>query len=76
MLKSILCDCSDADILVKDSITVVEQRAYAAAIEAGRSDKLVIFINYAPFRNCMSKINNTQGKMPRILMLQWQWIIQ
>ena len=49
MLKSSLCDYSDAYTFVKGTITI-----------AGAGDKGVIFINCAPFTNCISEINNTQ----------------
>ena len=48
MLRSSLCDYSDAYILVKGNIAVNNT--------AGG----VIFKNCAPFTNCISKINNTQ----------------
>ena len=44
MLRSSLCDYSDAYILVKGNIAVTK----------------VIFKNCAPFTNCISKINNTR----------------
>ena len=56
MLKSSLCDYSDAYILVKGTITVKA----AADANANNTDKKVIFKNCAPFTNCMSEINNTQ----------------
>ena len=57
MLKSILCDYSDSYILVKGTITV--NNTGTAAAPNNRNKKL-IFKNYAPFTNCISKINNTQ----------------
>ena len=50
MLRSSLCDCSDAYILVKGNTTAA----------ANNTNKKVIFKNCAPFTNCISKINNTQ----------------
>ena len=47
MLKSILCDYSDAYIVVKGIITVGDTFATAAA--ANNSNKKVIFKNCAPF---------------------------
>ena len=57
MLRSSLCDYSDAYILVKRNITVNNTAADDAA--ANNDDKKVIFKNCAPFVNCISKINNT-----------------
>ena len=58
MLKSNLCDYSDAYILVKGTITVNNTAAQGAA--ANNTNKKVIFKNCAPFTNCISEINNTQ----------------
>ena len=58
MLKSSLCDYSDAYILVKGTITVNNTAAQGAA--ANDTNKKVIFKNCAPFTNCISEINNIQ----------------
>ena len=58
MLRSSLCDYSDAYILVKGNITVNNTAADGAA--ANNTNKKVIFKNCAPFTDCISKINNTQ----------------
>ena len=58
MLKSILCDYSDAYILVKGTISVNNTAASGAAVN--NTNKKVIFKNCAPFTNCISEINNTQ----------------
>ena len=58
MLKSSLCDYSDAYILVKGTITVNNTAAAGAA--SNNTNKKVIFKNCAPFTNCISEINNTQ----------------
>ena len=58
MLKSSLCDYSDAYILVKGTITV--NNTAAADADANNTNKKVIFENCAPFTNCISEINNTQ----------------
>ena len=58
MLKSSLCDYSDAYILVKGTITVNNTAAAGAA--ANNTNKKVILKNCAPFTNCISEINNTQ----------------
>ena len=60
MLKSSLCDYSDAYILVKGTITIAGAGDDAAARQADGRDKDVIFKNCAPFINCISEINNTQ----------------
>ena len=59
MLKSILCDYSDAYILVKGSITIAGEGVDAAARQADERDKGIAFKNCAPFINCISEINNT-----------------
>ena len=58
MLKSSLCDYSDAYILVKGTISVNNTAAAGAA--ANNTNKKVIFKDCAPFTNCISEINNTQ----------------
>ena len=58
MLKSSLCDYSDAYILVKGTISANNTAANDAA--ANNTNKKVIFKNCAPFRNCINEINNTQ----------------
>ena len=58
MLRSSLCDYSDAYILAKGNITVNNTAADGAP--ANNTNKKVIFKNCAPFTNCISKINNTQ----------------
>ena len=60
MLRSSLCDFSDAYILVKGNITV--NNTAAADASAKNTNKKVIFKNCAPFTNCISKINNTQNR--------------
>ena len=58
ILKSSLCDYSDAYILVKGTITV--NNTAAADAGANNTNKKVIFKNCAPFTCCVSEINNTQ----------------
>ena len=60
MLKSSLCDYSDAYILVKGTITITGAGADAAARQVDERDKGVIFKNCALFTSCISEINNTQ----------------
>ena len=54
MLKSSLCDYSDANTLVSGTITVAE-----LAAGGGNNDIEIVFKNYAPFINCAREINNT-----------------
>ena len=61
MLKSSLCDYSDAYILVKGRITITGAGADAAARPADERDKGAAFKNCAPFTNCINEINNTQA---------------
>ena len=58
MLRSSLCDYSDAYILVKGNITVNNTADAGAA--ANNTNKKVIFKNCAPFTDCISKLNNTE----------------
>ena len=58
MLKSNLCDYSDAYILVKGTITV--NNTAAAEADASNTNKKVIFKNFAPCTNYISEINNKQ----------------
>ena len=58
MLKSSLCDYSDAYILVKGTISVNNTAAQGAA--ANNTNKKVIFKNCAPFTICISEIINTK----------------
>ena len=58
MLKSSLCDYSDAYIIVKGTITV--NNIAAADANANNTNKKVIFKNCVPFTNCIREINNAQ----------------
>ena len=60
VLKSSLCDYSDAYILVKGRIATAGAGDNEAARQADGRDKGVAFKNCAPFINCISEINNTQ----------------
>ena len=73
VLKSSLCDCSYAYILVEGRITIAvdagpdsnpDIRITAAQLlavrQANERNKGVIFKNCAPFINCKSEINNTE----------------
>ena len=56
MLRSSICDYSDACILVKGNITV--NNTAGAGANANNTNKKVIFKNGAPFTSWISKINN------------------
>ena len=58
MIRSHLCNYSDAYILVKGTITVSNTAAAGASVN--NTNKNVIFKNCAPFTNCITEINNTQ----------------
>ena len=53
MLRSDLCDYSDAYIVLTGMISVTGINAN------NRRNKKLTFKNNAPFRSCISKINNT-----------------
>ena len=58
MLRSSLCDYSDAYILFKGTVTVSNSAAAEAAVN--NANRNVIFKNCAPFTSCISRINNTE----------------
>ena len=58
MLRSSLCDYSDAYILDKGNMTVNINAA--AGADPNNRNKKVIFKDCVPFPNCISKISNTQ----------------
>ena len=58
MLKSSLCNYSDAYILIKGTINANNTAAAGAAVN--NNDRKVTFKNCSPFTNCISEINNTQ----------------
>ena len=58
ILKSILCDYSDAYILAKGTIAIPNMATKDAA--TNNASKKVIIAICAPFTNCISEINNTQ----------------
>ena len=60
MLKSSLCDYSDAYIHVKRKIAITGAGDDAAAREADERNKGVAFKICAPFITCISNINNTE----------------
>ena len=60
MLRSSLCDYSDACIPVSGTITVTGAGNDDAARRLDGRNKGVIFKNCAPFTDCISEINNAQ----------------
>ena len=58
VIRSNLCDYSDAYLHVKWTITAPNPAAQGAA--PNNRNKKVIFKNCAPFTNCINEINNTQ----------------
>ena len=56
ILRSSLCNYSDAYILVKGTITIAQETAAAPS----NDNKKVIFENHAPYTGCISRINNAQ----------------
>ena len=59
MIRTDLCDCSDAYIFASGTITIAEGDNDAEK-KADEKNKRVIFKNHAPFNECISNINNTQ----------------
>ena len=60
MLRSSLCDYSDAYIVVSGTITSTWAGANDAENRLDERNNGVIFKNCVPFTNCLSKINNPQ----------------
>ena len=58
MLRSNLCDYSDAYILVKRTMKI--PNTAPAGVAVNNSNKKVTFKNFAPFTDCITEINNTQ----------------
>ena len=56
MIRSSLCDHSDAFIYVKGTIAI--PNTVAAGTATNNVNKKVIFKNWAPFTNCIGEINN------------------
>ena len=63
MLRSTLCDYSDACILVTGTIIVTKA---GTAVAPNNRNKRVIFKNCAPFADYISQINNTEIR-------NWNW---
>ena len=58
MLRSSLCDYSDAYILVKGNISV--NNTAGAGADANNTNKKLIYKNCAPFTDTIREINNSQ----------------
>ena len=58
MIRSNLCDYSDAPILVQGTIKVPNMAA--AVVRVNNTNKKVIIKNCTPFTNCITEISNTQ----------------
>ena len=58
MIRSNLCDYSDAYILAKETLTVTDMAAAGAVVN--NTNKQVIFKNCAPFTDFITEITNTQ----------------
>ena len=58
MMRSNLCDYSDAYIYIKGAITI--PNTAGAVSPVNNTNKKAIFKNYAPFTNCSSEISSTQ----------------
>ena len=59
MIKSNVCDYFDAYILVKGTIIVPNTAAAGTAVN--NANKKVIFKNWTPFTNCVTKLNDAQA---------------
>ena len=77
MLKSSLCDYSDAYILVSGTITITRDGDNDAAKLADERHKGVKFKTFAPFTDCINEINNTRidnaknGVMPMFNLIEY-----
>ena len=58
MLKSSLCDYSDAYVLVEGTISIAP--APLPIVNPNNNDKEVVFKNCVLFTDCISETNNTQ----------------
>ena len=77
MMRSNLCDYSNAYILLNGTITIDWLGDNDATKRADERSKGVIFKNCAPFTECISNINNTQinnAKYMHIMMLIYNLI--
>ena len=58
IIRSSLCDYSDALVLVKGTITAPNMTAAGAAVN--KANKKVVFKNFVPFTSSITEISNTQ----------------
>ena len=58
IIRSSLCDCSDAYILVKRTITVENTTTEGA--DPNNRNKKVVFKNCSLFSDCISELNNNE----------------
>ena len=65
MIRSSLCDYSDAYALVKGIVTV--NNTAAADADANNTNKKIILKNCAPFTNCIKEISNTQVNNAKVI---------
>ena len=75
IIRSSLCDYSDAYILVKETITI--PNTGAAGVVVNNTIKKLIFKGCAPFTDCTTEINETQvddAQKIDILMLMYNLI--
>ena len=75
MLKSSLCDYSDAYIFISVTITINGAGADDVVKRLNERNKGVIFKNYAPLTDCINKIYNAQIDNAKGLMLWYRCII-
>ena len=78
MIRSNLCDYSDAYIFVSGTITITGKGDDDAARRVDGIEKGVIFKNYVPITKCISSINITQidnaehiGAMPMYTLIEY-----
>ena len=65
MLRSSLCDYSNAYIFAKGNISL--NNTAAADVDANNANKKVIFKNFALFTDCIRKINDTQADNGKVI---------
>ena len=73
MLRSSLCDYSDAYILVKGNISV--SNSAAADADANNTNKNVVFKICASLIECISKINNTDIDNAQDIDITYCWLL-
>ena len=60
MLRSSLCDYSNAYLLLSGTLTIAGARNYDAVKRLDEKNKGIIFKNCAPSTDCISPTNNIQ----------------